>query len=90
MDFTNANMRPLPLYKDMGMGTGPTANGDVSFVDMSQPKAPTPGEQTDRQGVAQAGVGLAQVPGFIQPLPGTYIVYRQMSGHPTLALVKSC
>jgi hypothetical protein len=39
--------------------------------------------------VAQAGVGLAQLPGFVQPLPGTYIVYRRMSSHPTLALVKS-
>ena len=51
--------------------------------------APSIGEQTGQQGLAQAGVGLGQVTGFLPPHAGTYEVYRRMSGHPTLALVKS-
>jgi len=89
MDFTTASIHPLPFSKDMGLHTGLTANGDTTPIPTPDPKPPIPGEQTYRQGVAQAGVGLAQLPGFVQPLPGTYIVYRHMSGHPTLALVKS-
>ena len=50
---------------------------------------PTTGEATRQQGVAQAGIGLGQVPGFLPPQSGTYGVYRRMSGHPTLALAKS-
>ncbi len=51
--------------------------------------APVVGEQTRQQGVAQAGIGLGQLPGFLSPQPGTYGVYRRMSAHPTLALAKS-
>lgn len=47
------------------------------------------GEQTLQQGVAMAGVGVGQVPGFLPPRVGTYDVYRRMSGHPTVALAKS-
>ncbi len=50
---------------------------------------PATGEETRQQGVAMAGIGLGQVPGFLPPQPGTYGVYRRMSGHPTLALAKS-
>src|SRR2546421_12918099 len=52
-------------------------------------RRPLTGEQTRQQGVAQAGIAFAQLPGFAPPLPGTYAVYRRMSAHPTLALAKS-
>jgi hypothetical protein len=52
-------------------------------------RRPPTGEQTRLQGIAQAGVAFAQLPGFAPPLPGTYAVYRRMSAHPTLALAKS-
>jgi hypothetical protein len=51
--------------------------------------APSLGEQTRQQGVAQAGLGFSQLPGLMPPLPGTYAVYRRMSSHPTLALARS-
>src|SRR2546421_7841752 len=52
-------------------------------------RRPLTGEQTRQQGVAQAGIAFAQLPGFAPPLLGTYAVYRRMSSHPTLALAKS-
>ena len=52
-------------------------------------RAPVAGEVTAQQGIAQAGVGVGQIPGFAQPMPGTYAVYRRMSAHPTLGLAKS-
>jgi len=55
----------------------------------SIPTKPAAGEQTLQQGVAQAGIGIGQVPGFIQPMPGMYAAYRRMSAHPTLALVRA-
>jgi hypothetical protein len=47
------------------------------------------GEQTFQQGIAQGGVGVSQLPGFIAPQPGTYEVYRRMSAHPTISLARS-
>ena len=47
------------------------------------------GERTGQQGIAMAGVGAGQVPGFLPPHAGTYDVYRRMSAHPTIALAKS-
>src|SRR5258706_9508305 len=52
-------------------------------------RRPPQGEQTRQQGIAQAGIGIGQLPGFIPPHPGTYALYRRMSAHPTLALAKS-
>src|SRR5258708_2229451 len=51
--------------------------------------APVAGELTPSQGVAQTGIGIGQVPGFIQPTQGTYHLYRRMSAHPTLALARA-
>src|SRR5258706_4450818 len=52
-------------------------------------RRPPQGEQTRQQGIAQAGIGIGQLPGLMQPHPGTYSLYRRMSAHPTLALAKS-
>lgn len=59
------------------------------FKKLRARNTPPTGEQTLQQGVAQAGTSVSQLPGFTPPLPGSYAVYRQMSGHPTIALAKS-
>lgn len=77
--------------RDYGLGTGTIPVGDVTPGNApgSTPAKPPVGEQTYRQATGFAGVGFAQLPGFTQPLPGTYLFYRRMASHPTLALAKS-
>lgn len=77
--------------RDYGLGTGTIPVGDVTPGPATPGSAGPPpvGEVTFRQATGFAGVGFAQLPGFTQPLPGTYLVYRRMAAHPTLALAKS-
>lgn len=85
--------RNAPRFmRDTGLGTGLLPTGDTVAGDATPQdgtQKPPVGEETSRQAVGFAGVAFGQVPGFSQPLPGTYLVYRRMNGHPTLAMVYS-